>query len=137
MYPMITYGMSRRGLSEATGRISTDQRTQRKQTVMKRTASDRFSRSLRRIREWCSTHRHLDVEAQHRALAAKMRGHYAYFGVTSNSPALSRFAHEVRRIWRKWLSRRSQRSLLTWGAMDRLLERFPLPPPRIVHRYGT
>ncbi len=105
--------------------------------VMKRTASDRFSRSLRRIREWCSTHRHLDVEAQHRALAAKMRGHYAYFGVTPNFDAISRFAQEVRKIWRKWLSRRSQRAYLSWVAMDRLLQRFPLPPPRIVHRRVT
>jgi RNA-directed DNA polymerase len=105
--------------------------------VMKRTASDRFSRALRRIREWCSTHRHVDVEAQHRALTAKMRGHYAYFGVPSNSRAISRFAHEVRRIWHKWLSRRSQRGLLTWTAMARLLERYPLPTPRTARRSGT
>ena len=108
-----------------------------KWVVMKRTASDRFSRSLRRVREWCRTHRHLDVEAQHRALAAKLRGHYAYFGVTPNFDAISRFAQEVRKIWRKWLSRRSQKAYLSWVAMDRLLERFPLPQPRIVHRRVT
>ena len=108
-----------------------------KWVVKKRTAKDRISRTLRRIAEWCRKHRHDDVEEQHRALARKLNGHYAYFGVTSNYPALARVAHEVEAIWRKWLSRRSQKGCLNWEAMHRLLERFPLPQPRIVHRYGT
>lgn len=105
--------------------------------VKKRTAKDRFSRTLRRIAEWCRTHRHDDVGTQQRALARKLNGHYAYFGVTSNYAALARLHHEVKAIWRKWLSRQSQKGLLNWNAMNRLLERFPLPSPRIVHRYGT
>ena len=105
--------------------------------VKKRTAQDRFSRTLRRIAEWCSVHRHDGVEEQRRALARKLNGHYAYFGVTSNYAALSRLVYEVKAIWRKWLSRRSQKGALDWAAMHRLLERYPLPRPRIVHRYGT
>ena len=103
----------------------------------KRTAKDRFSRTLRRIGEWCRQHRHDDVEVQQRALARKLNGHYAYFGVTSNYAALARLWHETKAIWRKWLSRRSQKGFLDWLAMHRLLERFPLPRPRIVHRYAT
>jgi RNA-directed DNA polymerase len=105
--------------------------------VKKRTAKDRFSRTLRRIAEWCRVHRHDDVEAQHRALVRKLRGHYAYYGVTSNNDALARIWYETTAIWRKWLSRRSQRAFVSWDKMLRLIERFPLPPPRIVHRYGT
>jgi hypothetical protein len=105
--------------------------------VKKRTAKDRFSRTLRRIREWCRTHRHEDVEVQRRALARKLTGHYAYFGVTSNYEALARLLYEAKAIWRKWLSRRSQNGSLSWKAMHALLERHPLPPPRIAHRYGT
>jgi group II intron reverse transcriptase/maturase len=108
-----------------------------KWVVKKRTAKDRFSRTLRRINEWCRAHRHDDVEAQHRALVMKLRGHYAYFGVTSNHASLSRILHQAKAIWRRWLSRRSQKAFLSWTAMHRLLERFPLPEPRIVHRYGT
>jgi RNA-directed DNA polymerase len=108
-----------------------------KWVVKKRTAKDRFSRTLRRIAEWCRWHRHDAVEVQHRALAQKLNGHYAYFGVTSNYAALARLWHETKAIWRKWLSRRSQKGFLNWAAMHRLLERFPLPKPRIVHRYGT
>ena len=108
-----------------------------KWVVKKRTAKDRFSRTLRRIAEWCREHRHDDVEKQNRALARKLKGHYAYFGVTSNYAALARLWHEVKAIWRKWLSRRSQKGLLNWDTMHRLLKRYPLPAPRIVHRYST
>jgi RNA-directed DNA polymerase len=102
-----------------------------------RTAKDRFSRALHRVREWCHAHRHVDIEAQHRALARKISGHYAYYGVTHNSDALDRFLYEVMRIWRASLSSRSQKGFLTWQAMNRLLRQHPLPRPRIVRRFGT
>jgi len=105
--------------------------------VKKRTAKDRLSRTLRRIGQWCRAHRHTDVESQHRALSQKLRGHYAYFGVTSNNASIARVWYETTKLWRKWLCRRSQKGFVTWAKMLRLLERFPLPPPRIVHRYGT
>jgi RNA-directed DNA polymerase len=108
-----------------------------KWVVKKRTAKDRFSRTLRLIAMWCRTHRHDDVEVQHRALARKLRGHYAYYGVTGNNRALARLWYETTKVWRKWLCRRSQKGFLTWARMLRLLERYPLPPPRIAHRYGT
>jgi RNA-directed DNA polymerase len=108
-----------------------------KWVVKKRTAKDRFSRALRRIGEWCRRHMHDPIPTQHQALSRKVRGHYAYYGVTSNSDALKRFHEVARTIWRRWLSRRSQSGHVTWDQMHKLLERFPLPPPRIVHRYGT
>jgi RNA-directed DNA polymerase len=109
-----------------------------KWVVMKRTASDRFSRALRRMRTWIRVHRHDPVPAQHRALSQKLRGHYAYYGVMWNWQRLASFHWEVRRAWRKWLSRRSSaaRRKCTWAWMRALLERLPLPPPRIVHRFG-
>ena len=69
---------------------------------------------------------------QHRVLTSKLRGHYGYYGITGNTPALSRFAHEVLRIWRKWLDRRSQRASMGWEKFNQLLARYPLPRPRVV-----
>ena len=105
--------------------------------VKQRTAKDRFSRALRRVHEWCRAHRHEPLRVQQRALARKLQGHYAYFGITSNYGALDRFHRETRHAWRKWLSRRSHAGYIDWPGLLRLLERFPLPPPRIVHRYVT
>jgi RNA-directed DNA polymerase len=104
--------------------------------VKLRTAKDRFNRALTRVREWCHRHMHAPVRMQHRGLVHKLRGHYAYFGVTSNIDSLRRFLCEVRRAWRTSLSRRSQNGLVSWMAMLRILGRYPLPEPRIVHRYG-
>ena len=100
------------------------------------TAKDRFSRTLRRLREWCRWHRHDPLEAQHLALVRKLNGHYGYFGITGNFAALARLHHEARGVWRKALARRSQQGI-PWLKMLRILERFPLPGPRITHRYGT
>jgi hypothetical protein len=108
-----------------------------KWVVKQRTAKDRFSRTLRRFREWCRWHRHAPMEAQHLGLVRKLDGHYAYYGITSNYDALARLWHQVKAVWRKWLSSRSRKAFLSWAAMHRLLERFPLPRPRIVHRYST
>lgn len=100
------------------------------------TAKDRFRRALHRLREWCLRNRHRPLKEQHRALTRKLRGHYAYYGITSNARRLTSFLHKACRAWYAALARRSQRRL-TWRAMNALLKRFPLPAPRIVHRYGT
>ena len=102
--------------------------------VKQRTAKERFSRALRRVREWCRRHRHDPLEAQHHALTAKLNGHYAYFGITSNYGSIDRFFDQVTNAWQAALARRSQRGF-SWEKMKRLLERLPLPAPRVVHRY--
>ncbi len=104
--------------------------------VKQRTAQDRFSRALRRLREWCRWHRHDPLEAQHLALEKKIRGHYAYFGIWSNYDRISAFFYWATRAWKAALARRSQRRM-SWATMNAILRRFPLPRPRIVHRCGT
>jgi RNA-directed DNA polymerase len=104
--------------------------------VKQRTAKDRLSRALRRLREWCRWHRHHPVEEQHRTLTKKLNGHYAYYGITSNFDQISRFFYLAHFAWHAALARRSQRGM-PWRTMEKLLERYPLPAPRIVHRYGT
>lgn len=105
--------------------------------VKQQTAKDRFSRALHQVREWCRAHRHDPLRAQQQALARKLLGHYSYFGITSNCRALERFYRETRHAWHKWLCRRSNTGYIDWDRMLALLERFPLPKPRIVHRYAT
>ena len=101
--------------------------------VQRKTAKDRFTRALRDIGQWCRAHRHWPVAAQQAALYRKLTGHYAYYGITGNGRALDRFLYEVRRLWRKWLHRRSWRGRMTWDQFVRLTERYPLPATRVVH----
>jgi len=104
-----------------------------KWVVKRKTAGSRLSRALKAVRVWLRSHRHKEVATQHRSLVRKLQGHYAYYGITGNAPSLSRFLHEVRREWRKWLGRRSQRAALSWERFGQLLSRYPLPPIRVVH----
>jgi group II intron reverse transcriptase/maturase len=101
--------------------------------VKRKTAKGRFGRAIKRMAQWCREHRHLPIAVQHVAINRKLRGHYAYFGVTGNARALCRYRQETERTWRLWLNRRSQRARLTWERYKQLLKRYPLLPPRIVH----
>ncbi len=98
--------------------------------VKRKTASDRFSRALKSIDRWCRRNRHLSVAQQHWVLSKKLIGHDAYYGVIANGTRLAALRHWVRRIWKKWLSRRSNKHL-TWQRMQAILRAFPLPPPRL------
>lgn len=105
--------------------------------VMRKTASDRFTRSVRQIGQWCRRHRHLPVAWQHAQLTLKVRGHYVYYGVTGNIRSLNRFHDRVRRIWRYWLNRRTRGRRMPWARFQTgILHYFPLPKPRIYHSYS-
>jgi hypothetical protein len=82
---------------------------------------------------WCRTHRHATLYAQWQHLRAAMRGHYGHYGITGNARRLDRYCEAVKRLWRKWLGRRSNRRDLSWARFLRILHRYPLPPPRVVH----
>jgi RNA-directed DNA polymerase len=106
-----------------------------KWVVKRRTAKDRFRRAMKRVGEWCRKHRHDEVRAQQKALEQKLRGHFGYFGITGNFEAIARFFRATTEVWRKWLNRRSQRASMPWPKMQRLLERYPLPRPRIMRPF--
>ena len=101
--------------------------------VKRKTASTRLSRAVRSIAQWCRRNRHRPVREQHQTLSQKVRGHYAYYGITGNARALSGFKDAVQRCWHKWLNRRNRERTLDWDHFNRLLERYPLPPARVVH----
>lgn len=100
--------------------------------VKRKTAKKRLSRSLRAINDWCRKSRHEPVSEQHRKLNMKLQGHYGYYGITGNGPSLEGYRHEVARLWRKWLNRRSRKKAMPWPRFESLLERWPLAPVRIV-----
>jgi group II intron reverse transcriptase/maturase len=103
-------------------------------SLKRKTAKDRFSRALRALNVWMKRVRHAPLEEQAKTLGAKLRGHFNYYGIQGNSMAIGRFALEARRLWRKWLGRRSQRARMTWEKFNRLLRRYPLPPARLPRR---
>jgi RNA-directed DNA polymerase len=101
--------------------------------VKRQTAASRLRRAIGTIADWCRRYRHRPIPEQHTTLSQKLRGHYAYYGITGNSRALGNLYYAVTRLWREWLSRRSWKARLSWARFKGMWERFALPPPRVVH----
>lgn len=99
--------------------------------ILRKTATNRFTRALKSVTDWCKRNRHMSVKDQWQALTKKLVGHYGYYGITGNSRMIVRFRYYVKLAWRRWLTRRSQRARITWETFERLLERYPLPAATI------
>jgi len=103
--------------------------------VQRKTAQKKLKLAVRKVYEWCKVHRHDPVKEQWQALCRKVQGHYGFYGITSNMRGLNRYYEQVKRAWRKWLNRRSRNRDMPWNRFNRLLDRYSLPRPRIVHSY--
>jgi group II intron reverse transcriptase/maturase len=101
--------------------------------VKRRTRKARFARGLKSLGRWCRAHRHDSLLDQSQALARKLAGHYAYYGIIGNWDSLSAFRHQAVRTWHKWLARRTNPHKLPWNKFNHILDRFQLPQPHIVH----
>jgi RNA-directed DNA polymerase len=100
-----------------------------------RTMKKRLRRGLKEVGRWCKRHRHEPVRNQQETLNAKLRGHYQYYGRASNFRHLWGFYYVVRQTWRKWLSRRTRGTPMSWDTYQTLLSRHPLLKPKITHTW--
>ena len=93
--------------------------------VRQLTAKDRFARALKAINEKCRRIRTEPLAEQHSQLSRTLKGHFAYFGISGNSTRLADLCYEVRRLWRKWLSRRSSNSRVTIPSLASSINKCP------------
>jgi len=98
----------------------------------RQTRRDRMQITLRSIKEKLKRRMHEPIAEQGRWLRAVVRGYFAYHAVPTNSKAMSAFRHDVTRLWRHVLSRRSQVGYVTWRKMF-IITRLWLPPARVLH----
>jgi group II intron reverse transcriptase/maturase len=99
--------------------------------VKRKTSKKRFSRAIKVLGDWFRKNRHVRILEQHKTLRQKLIGHYNYYGITGNFRCLGNFRYQAMCLWKKWLGRRSQRAVLSWKAFYNLLDRFPLPQPKL------
>jgi group II intron reverse transcriptase/maturase len=102
--------------------------------IKRRTASSRMRRATKAMWDWCHEVRHEPMGDQHRTLRQKLFGHFQYYGIRGNYQQMERFSWFAKKAWHYWLSRRSSRSYIRWDRFLALLQRLPLPPPRIIHQ---
>ena len=82
--------------------------------------------------EWLRASRHHKRPELMKTLAAKLRGHWNYYGIIGNSQSLSQYYELTKKLLHKWLNRRSQKRSQSWLAIHRLLDRWRIPRPKIV-----
>jgi group II intron reverse transcriptase/maturase len=101
--------------------------------IRRKTMSQRLTRGLKAMNQWCRANRHEPLREQVEQLGRKLKGHFGYYGLTGNLNSLKRYRWGVIGIWRKWLARRGDPKGMPWARMHRLLEFFYLPEARVVH----
>jgi RNA-directed DNA polymerase len=103
-------------------------------TVVRQTIRKRLQAKLSEVKAELKRRMHDPIPEVGKWLRSVVSGHIRYFGVPSNSRALSAFRFQVGRLWHRTLSRRSQNGRVPWVRMQRLIHRW-LPPARICHPY--
>ena len=99
----------------------------------RKTSGKKFRQACRRMNLWLKQVRPLPMKHWWPQLAAKLRGHYQYYGVSGNSRMIGQFGYVTMRALYHWLNRRSQCKSFTWQQLTDYLAHYPLPHPRIVH----
>ena len=101
-----------------------------KRILKVKTAPKKVAASIQNFKEWIKANRHKHRLARLWELAAaRLRGHYNYYGVTSNEEKLNHFYYACIRELFKWLNRRSQKRSYTWEGFLQRLKFDPLPRP--------
>ncbi len=102
--------------------------------VLRQTMKKRMRAKLKALNIEIKRRMHIPIPEQGKWLRAVLLGHYRYYGVPRNGPAMEAFRKEIVRLWKRALGRRSQRGKITWERLDRLTYRW-LPYPHIYQPY--
>jgi group II intron reverse transcriptase/maturase len=103
-------------------------------TVLRQTMRKRWQAKVQAVRIELKRRLHDPVPEVGAYLRSVVTGHYRYFGVPMNGPALGAFRNAIAHTWRWMLRRRSQKSRMPWSRFAKYAARW-LPHPRICHPY--
>ena len=102
-------------------------------TVGRRTSRKRMRGSCLALKRWMVKVRSaMPLKQWWEELATKMKGHYAYYGISDNTDGIHAYYAIVVRMAYKWINRRSQRASMNWEEYWAYLKLHPLPKPRIM-----
>jgi len=100
--------------------------------LKRKSRRDRMRAKLRAIKDELRRRMHDPIQQQGHWLRQVVRGYFAYHAVPTNIASLSAFRQHVVDLWRRALTRRSQKDRTTWCRIAVLAAEF-LPAPRILH----
>jgi group II intron reverse transcriptase/maturase len=102
----------------------------RKTNLVIKTQVSKLGKKIQEFTEWLKANRsRMNTKKIWSITAAKLRGHYNYYGYYCNRRKLMHYYYEVIGALFKWLNRRSQRKSFSYEKFKRMLKRDPLPLP--------
>jgi len=104
--------------------------------VRSKSRGDRMRTKLRDIKEELRRRINRPISETGKWLASVVSGYFAYHAVPTNALALTAFRYHVTVLWRRQLSRRSQRAHVPWERIGKLADEY-LPKPRILHPWPS
>jgi RNA-directed DNA polymerase len=100
--------------------------------IKRKSRRDRMRIKLKEIKQEMQRRRHQPIPEQGKWLAQVVRGYFAYHAVPTNSASIRAFRHYVVDLWRRSLSRRSQKGGITWQRIKQIADDL-LPRAKILH----
>lgn len=99
-----------------------------------KTSAKRKRKALKEMNSWLKKNRNqLKAEQIWERLSSKLRGHYNYYGVSSNSRSINDYYYQTVKLVYKWMNRRSQKTSYNWKEFEKFLKLYPLPKPALVY----
>ena len=86
--------------------------------IKKKTIGKRLRRTMSRLWEWCKENRHAKVKEQYKALCAKLRGYYQYYGVRGNYKSIEVVYEYLYKAWRYWLCKRGSKKTIFFDTLQ-------------------
>jgi group II intron reverse transcriptase/maturase len=102
--------------------------------VKRSTSQKKLKAKRQMVKKWLRENMHTPIKVLIDKLNVKLRGHYNYYGIIGNSDAMGSFREYVLEQLLATLNRRGSSRDITYEKFQRILKRFPVITPRIVHR---
>jgi group II intron reverse transcriptase/maturase len=99
-----------------------------------KTDKKRMKQKTKEMSQWLKTIRNkIKIKDIWKILSAKLRGHYNYYGISSNARSVQAYYCQTTKLTFKWLNRRSQKKSFNWRQFAKYLKLYPLPKPSLAY----
>jgi len=98
------------------------------------TSNKRMTNKLKEMNQWLKDIRNkISAKEIWKGLSSRLRGHYNYYGISSNSRSIQTFYHQTTKLTFKWINKRSQKKSYNWTEFHEYLKQHPLAKPALAY----
>lgn len=98
-----------------------------------KSSSKKMRAKLKECKEWLKANRTKDIHEVKERLDRSLVGYYNYYCITYNVRYVSNFLDKIKKLFFKWMNRRSQKKSFNWDKYNLYLKRFPFRKPKLKH----